>query len=234
MVPRVKTGNLGAPYAKSENIFVPSIERRRERRHSCRPSRSQRPEGRQECRRSLSRCSRARSEAPRVCWLSFRVFLSGFVGASSGLGRIIPVGNRGGAARRSRNQRSADSLVREALGCGRKHADKAVRAPEESSQNATIWGHSTAKAAGRKGRLPQWLGKAHAATAERGLGVRSHSTRRRAMEPPSHGARAHRGGVNPNPEVEPGASGSAGLLPAVSPAWSRQTLLMNRRLVAQA
>jgi hypothetical protein len=46
-------------------------------------------------------------------------------------------------ARQSRNQRSADSLVREALGCGRKRADKAVRAPEKSSQDATIRGHST-------------------------------------------------------------------------------------------
>jgi hypothetical protein len=53
--------------------------------------------------------------------------------------------NRRGPARPSRNQRSVDSLVREALAWGRKHADKAVRAPEKSSQDATIWGLGTAK-----------------------------------------------------------------------------------------
>ena len=45
----------------------------------------------------------------------------------------------------SRNQRGADSLVRELPVLGKKHADKAVRAPEESSQNSTELGDSTAK-----------------------------------------------------------------------------------------
>jgi hypothetical protein len=50
-----------------------------------------------------------------------------------------------GAARQSRNQRSADSLVRELPVLGKKHADKAVRAPDESSQNATKLGDSNAE-----------------------------------------------------------------------------------------
>ena len=52
-----------------------------------------------------------------------------------------------GIARSSRNQRSADSLVREFHATPKKHADKAVRAPEKSSQNATKLGDIAAKAA---------------------------------------------------------------------------------------
>ena len=42
-------------------------------------------------------------------------------------------------ARQSRNQRSADSLVRESRPAGKEHADKAVRAPRKSSQREKIW-----------------------------------------------------------------------------------------------
>ena len=45
--------------------------------------------------------------------------------------------NNKDAARPSRNQRSADRRVRALLACGLEHADKAVRAPGESSQGAT-------------------------------------------------------------------------------------------------
>jgi len=54
------------------------------------------------------------------------------------------------AARQSRSRRSADSLVRELPVLGKKHADKAVRAPDESSQNATKLGDSNAKMPRRK------------------------------------------------------------------------------------
>ena len=54
------------------------------------------------------------------------------------------------AARPSRNPRSADSLVRELSVFGKKHADKAVRAPEVSSQNATKLGDSPADEPGYK------------------------------------------------------------------------------------
>ena len=47
--------------------------------------------------------------------------------------------------RLSRNQRSADSLVRAKLASGEEHADKAVRASEKSSRDATILRDSTAK-----------------------------------------------------------------------------------------
>jgi hypothetical protein len=53
-------------------------------------------------------------------------------------------------AQPSRNQRSADSFVRERSWSPKKLADKAVRAPEESSQNATKLGDSTAKMQSRK------------------------------------------------------------------------------------
>jgi hypothetical protein len=49
-------------------------------------------------------------------------------------------------ARRSRNQRSADSLVRELPVLGKKHADKAVRAPEKSSRRTMIPRDCSAKA----------------------------------------------------------------------------------------
>jgi hypothetical protein len=45
---------------------------------------------------------------------------------------------RKGAARRSRNQRSADSFVRAKVPMRQEHADKAVRAPEKSSQRTMI------------------------------------------------------------------------------------------------
>ena|ERR1019366_2390591 len=48
-------------------------------------------------------------------------------------------------ARRSRNQRSADSLVRGFLACGSGLADKAVRAPRKSLLRTTKFGDSTAK-----------------------------------------------------------------------------------------
>jgi len=57
-------------------------------------------------------------------------------------GRIF---QRKGPARQSRNQRSADSLVRAKLASGKEHADKAVRAPGKSLQNATKLGDSTTK-----------------------------------------------------------------------------------------
>jgi len=53
--------------------------------------------------------------------------------------------SRKGIARRSRNQRSADSLVRVLLGRCVELADKAVRAPGKSSQNATMSGDGTAE-----------------------------------------------------------------------------------------
>src|ERR1019366_1325567 len=59
-------------------------------------------------------------------------------------------GKRRGAARWSRNQRSADSLVRGFLACGSGLADKAVRAPRKSSPHATMLGDSTAEAAKRR------------------------------------------------------------------------------------
>jgi hypothetical protein len=48
-------------------------------------------------------------------------------------------------ARRSRNQRSADSLVRGLLASGLRLADKAVRAPRKSSPHAKMFGDSTAE-----------------------------------------------------------------------------------------
>ena len=49
------------------------------------------------------------------------------------------------AARRSRNQRSADRRVRELRASGLEHADLAVRAPGKSSQDASLLADSTAK-----------------------------------------------------------------------------------------
>jgi len=47
--------------------------------------------------------------------------------------------------RPSRNQRSADSLVRAKLASGKEHADKAVRASEKSSRDATIFARQPCK-----------------------------------------------------------------------------------------
>ena len=63
---------------------------------------------------------------------------------------IINLQPRMDAARPSRNPRSADSLVRELPGLGKRHADMAVRAPEASSQNATKLGDSTTDEPGCK------------------------------------------------------------------------------------
>ena len=49
-------------------------------------------------------------------------------------------------ARPDRNQRSADSLVRAKLAWGKKHADKPVRAPKKTSQDAAMLGDITTKA----------------------------------------------------------------------------------------
>src|SRR6266496_2535685 len=76
--------------------------------------------------------------------------------------------------RPSRNQRSADSLVRAKLASGKEHADKAVRASEKSSRDATILRDSTAKVGAeerrgdfslrplRKPSRPLRLNRAHA------------------------------------------------------------------------
>ena len=56
---------------------------------------------------------------------------------------FLPRKNAKNAARRSRNHRSADSLVRRLLGRCVELADKAVRAPGASSQHATKLGDST-------------------------------------------------------------------------------------------
>jgi len=62
------------------------------------------------------------------------------------------IGLRGkGAARQSRNQRSADSLARMFPPRLLLRADKAVRAPGESSPDATKLGDSTAKTPGERG-----------------------------------------------------------------------------------
>jgi hypothetical protein len=54
--------------------------------------------------------------------------------------RSLATASRG----RGGTKRSADSLVRAKLPSGKKHADKAVRAPEKSPPEATMLGDSTA------------------------------------------------------------------------------------------
>jgi len=78
----------------------------------------------------------------QICNLPYRRFEIGRASESS---RALTVGNvpqnpilRYSAARRNRNQRSADSLVRESELTTDEHADKAVRAPKKSSRLATI------------------------------------------------------------------------------------------------
>jgi hypothetical protein len=66
-------------------------------------------------------------------------------------------------ARRSRNQRSADSLVRGLLASGSGLADKAVRAPRKSSPPAKMFGDSTARIL-KTDPLDEWpnrLGSSH-------------------------------------------------------------------------
>ena len=58
--------------------------------------------------------------------------------------------NAEGAARQSRNQRSADSLVRKPRPAREQHADKAVRAPGKASQNTTMLGDSSAENAEKR------------------------------------------------------------------------------------
>ena len=64
---------------------------------------------------------------------------------------------REATARRSRNQRSADRRVRALLTRGLEHADKAVRAPGESSQDATRLRDGTAKTQKREEQLENTL-----------------------------------------------------------------------------
>jgi len=60
--------------------------------------------------------------------------------------QILTAENPKNTARPSRNQRSADSLVRAKALLPQEHADKAVRAPEESSRHASFLTDSGAKA----------------------------------------------------------------------------------------
>src|ERR1019366_5032368 len=67
------------------------------------------------------------------------------IASSAGCVILLPRKVAEGMARRSRNPRSADSLVRGLLTCGSGLADKAVRAPRKSSQHAKMFEYSTTK-----------------------------------------------------------------------------------------
>src|SRR6266542_962058 len=85
-----------------------------------------------------------RGLAAQICNLPYRRFVIGRASeSSSALSRADVPQNailRYGTARRCRNQRSADSLVRESEVTAGNHAGKAVRAPKESWRLATISG----------------------------------------------------------------------------------------------
>src|SRR6266511_5124025 len=87
-------------------------------------------------------CGAQRGLVAQICNLPYRRFVIGRASErSSELALLDAPQNailRYSAARQSRNQRSADSLVRQSELTTDEHADKAVRAPKKSSRLATI------------------------------------------------------------------------------------------------
>ena len=108
-------------------------------------------------------------------------------------------------ARRSRNQRSADSLVRVLLGRCVELADKAVRAPGESSRNTTKLGDGTAEnAEGRGEKLQTVLCAGRRPALGARIKLHFHVLGHRGQHWFAHGLS----------RLKAGAPGSAGLRPA--------------------
>src|SRR6266542_2996317 len=88
--------------------------------------------------------SAQRGPVAQICNLPYRRFAIGRASEDSSALTLADVPQnailRYSAARQNRNQRSADSLVRQSELTTDEHADKAVRAPKKSSRLAVISG----------------------------------------------------------------------------------------------